>query len=496
MQAALSVSAITSSGAQPGPVPWPDDAPLVTPGKAAASLSPADWSTATREDVLAAYEIFRRHHLGMVDPQDRGFPATLRRARDAALRFAMTVRDAEGHMRALALFSAALADGHAQVRAFYSGKGVTLWPGFRTVWRGNALYVVGSTDQSPPGGSELLACDGVNARAVIRRDVFRFDGRPAEAGQWWQYAPFLFQRVQSPYERLPARCRFRLPDGQSVTLPLDWRPMPNETLLAWMKATARREPVGLSEPRPGMLLITRSTFSPDEDGLVRYDHLFDDLDRSVARIASAKAVVLDLRNNRGGSWSWSRKVADRLWGAAAVRARLADYFKDTDIWWRADAETVQHFRQSARTLRAEGRNEDAHGFDLLADRLQASIAQGREIVVERYGASLRADRRRVASRPLPPVYVIHRRRMRKRVSGCSRPVHSICGSETGRRTDLCRHQSPGSAPSAFAVPARNGRVADQIMGEQAPAHWRGVSSGSSGERSGLVDANIARPYRA
>ena len=151
--------------------------------------TPEDWRKATRDDVLAAYQIFSRHHPGMFDPNNRGFRAKLRQARDAAFRFGRKANDAEGHMRALALFSAVLADGHARVQASYSGHGDMLWPGFRTAWRGRALYVVDRVDGAPPPSSTLLGCDGKDARTVIRASAFSFYGRPAEAGQWWKTRP-------------------------------------------------------------------------------------------------------------------------------------------------------------------------------------------------------------------------------------------------------------------------------------------------------------------
>lgn len=370
-----------------------------------AQSRPVDWRAAAREDVAAAYELFRRHHPGMFDPQDRGFPDRLRRGRDAALRFVRRVDDAEGHMRALALFSASLADGHARVQASYDGQGALLWPGFRTVWRGDALHVVGPVEAGPPAGSVLVGCDGKPARAVIHEGAFGLYGLPDQAGQWWELAPLTFLRVRSGYESLPHRCRFRRLDGRVTDRPLDWRPVRQEAMLAWREAS-EREPVGLSEPRPGIRLITLSTFSPDDDGLARYARLFRDLDDKIADLPTARAVVLDLRHNRGGSSSWSEQVAEHLWGEAAVRAKLADYFRDTEIWWRADRENVEHFREAASAIRRQGRGRDADKVETLVGHLRATIARGWDVYVEKFGASLRADRTRTEPHRLPPVYVI------------------------------------------------------------------------------------------
>jgi hypothetical protein len=136
--------------------------------------SQAELRARAREDVLAAYEIFRLHHPGMFDPHNPGFPDRLRRARDAALAFVPRIVDAEGNMRAMTIFSAGLADGHAIAGVGYPGEGELLWPGFRTVWRGDALHILDAAQSGAPRGSILLGCDGRPARQLIRESAFYF----------------------------------------------------------------------------------------------------------------------------------------------------------------------------------------------------------------------------------------------------------------------------------------------------------------------------------
>lgn len=367
---------------------------------------PVYWRNAAREDVIAAYEIFRHHHPGMFDPHNPGFPNQLRRARDGALQFAGRAYDAEGHMRALALFSAVLADGHARVQASYSGHGDVFWPGFRTAWRGDALHVLSPVDNGPAQDSVLLGCDGKDARTVIRNAAFSFYGRPAEPGQWWQAAPSTFQRVKSPYERLPHLCRFRGPEGRVRAYTLKWQPVPHDLLQAWFETGSKTEPVGLSQPRRGMYLITLTTFSPDDEGRAQYERLFRDIDRNIASIAAARAVVIDLRNNGGGSSSWGERVADHLWGEPAVKTKLSLYFRNTQVWWLADTPNVQHFHQFAAEFRAQGRSKDAAELDDVARHLSTAVNDGKRFYVEDFGASFGTGKGDVAPRQLPPVYVI------------------------------------------------------------------------------------------
>lgn len=368
--------------------------------------SPAELRAAAREDVLAAYEIFRRHHPGMFDPRNPHFPARLRHARDAALAFIPRIVDAEGNARAMMIFSAGLADAHASAGVAYSGDGDLLWPGFRTVWRGGALRVLDSDQVGPPRGSVLTGCDGRAARSVIRASAFYFYGRPDEAGQWWLNAPSFFARTRSPYETLPRSCTFRHPDGVRMAHRLTWRPVPRALERTWFAAASRHDPIGLSQPRPGINLIRLTSFSPDEEGLAAYARLFAQLDDEAPRIANGRAIVLDLRNNGGGSSTWSEDLAKRLWGAEAVAAALARYFRNTRIWWLADAANIAYFRASAADLRTQHREALAIEIETITNHLEAAQARGDRFYVENAGAAYSPPATSPAPRRLPPVYVI------------------------------------------------------------------------------------------
>lgn len=370
-----------------------------------APSTPGEWRVAAREDVEAAYAIFASRHPGMFDPRNRSFPDQLRRARDTALAFTEQARDAEGHMRALALFSAGLGDGHARVQAAYSGTGELLWPGFSTVWRGDALRIRDPVQGGPPTGSVLLACDGVSARDLIGRRAFAFYGRPDEAGEWWVKAPSTFISAVSPYETLPSECSFRNPDGRTINHRLAWRPVPEAVVMSWFR-DSETQPIGLTTPRSGIHLINLSSFSPDDEGRAAYARLFADLEAGAERIATGRAVVIDLRGNRGGSSSWSEQVAEKLWGKAAVRDASGSYFRRTSIWWLAHPANLAHFQTAAARLRKEGRAGTALEVEQAASGIEAALARGQRFYMDDFGARLRRGAATARPRRLPPVYVV------------------------------------------------------------------------------------------
>lgn len=354
------------------------------------------------EDIESAYAILAEHHPGMYDPGNPDFPALLASARDKALAFAETAQDHTDHARALMLFSSALADGHARAFVGYSGKG-TLWPGFATEWRGTSLVVTEAGDGSPPLGSALTSCDGEDARTLIRRQVFRFRGRPDEAGQWWLLANTLFSRPQLFTDAPPKSCVFHHPDGNSRAYDLEWVEEPEERFWAALEK-AKPIPVGMTGPRHGIRLITLSTFSPGPDGQEQYEKLFDDLENP--ELADARAIVINLRRNGGGSSTWSYNVAKKLWGEAAVDWAMADYFRQTEVWYLADDGNLSHFKTVEKKYRERGLDEIADFGAEMSASIADAQSSGQTFFKKAYGQELLAEASPTDPRRLPPVYVI------------------------------------------------------------------------------------------
>ena len=184
------------------------------------------WSAAAIADIEASYLILRNEHPAMLDPANPGFLQQLDRARSDALRLARQVRDAGGYAAALGAFQADLRDGHAGPFATLPDSVLPSprWPGFVATWRGDGLYVYASEPGGPPDGAKLVACDGTGIADLLSANVFRFEGRPDEPGQWWSRASHLMWDAGNPFIRLPRRCTIEAKGGK-LTITLGWRPI-------------------------------------------------------------------------------------------------------------------------------------------------------------------------------------------------------------------------------------------------------------------------------
>jgi hypothetical protein len=359
-----------------------------TPASAPAESTAIDWRAAALQDVKAAYDIYVMNHPGVEEPANKNFVAQLQRARDAGLARAAKARDRFDYMDALGAFTAELSDGHAQAFANplpAAPSAQREWPGFVVAWRGKGAFVHRAGEGAPaPVGSRILACNGQSITDFLKTRQGLRAVRPAEAGGWWFWTPRAF--VSSPSLPLRTRaqsCRFSTPSGETVDAKLSWLPAPAE-LADWQNQASDgdRTPIGLTEPRPGMFLIGLPDFQPNEQAVASYRALYEALRTRRSELLKARAVVLDLRHNNGGSSTWPQQTAHALWGRTLVERRLAKYNRDVRVWWRATPDNIAHVVALEGRLLKEGNKEDAAWIKSVATGMKKARTAGQPFYVE------------------------------------------------------------------------------------------------------------------
>ncbi len=342
------------------------------------------WSDAARHDVDEAYAQFAANHPGMYDTVNPGFPATLSQARTNALALVPRVIDAAGYQAVIQRFSVTLGDGHAQLFSNLPAGAVPVakWPGFVAAWRNDRLLVYASEPGGPPQGAAIVGCDGKPVDDLIVGNVFAYQGRVKEPGQWWTRARDLFVDGGNPFVARPVSCDFKL-DGHTTTLALTWREA-DENFKTWRNVSYNGEvlPVGVSEPKPGLLWLAMPTFQPDAAGRDAYAAMYKEINDHRDRFLKARAVVIDLRNNQGGSSEWSAQAAEALWGKDRVDRRVTAYFAKTRVWWRASQGNADYIAGVVKEMRDEKRNASADEFQPVATGLEAAAKAGQTWFVE------------------------------------------------------------------------------------------------------------------
>ena len=388
---------------------------------AAAASGPAlpqnamQWRQAAIQDIEEATRLTRDNHPGAVDPANPAFLSRLDDARRAGLQLAAQVSSVAGYAAALERFNVKLGDGHAGMVPDVDDKLLPpdRWPGFVAVWRGQGLYVFASVAGGPPAGAEVTSCDGKPIRQVITDNLFAFNGRIDEPGHWWARGRRVFMDSGNPFIKLPARCRFAL-HGKSFEQDLTWRPKDDQGR-RWQEEgyNGPTLPVGVSEPRRGLLWAALPTFQPDDRQREAYRAMFKDIETQRRRYLEADAIVIDLRANQGGSSLWSRDFASALWGKGRVERRMAVRSAKTQVWWRASKDNTAYLAQLADQLGQQKQEDAATWARRIHAGMQAALARGEAFYVEQDNPSPPAAAgdpdRDLAGDPPPfsrPVYVI------------------------------------------------------------------------------------------
>jgi Peptidase family S41 len=380
----------------------PKPTPFVAPTQA------ADWQAAATKDIEAAYKRTFENHPGMIDPLNPGFAKQLDAARAKGLEFAGKATNAASYEASILAFNAAINDGHAGAspRVPENLKPPTLWPGFVPAWRGEALVVFRSQVAGAAAGDKIISCDGVEINALIERNVFAFAGRSNEAGRWWTQARNVLIDNGNPYVQRPQSCVLRNTAGEK-SMPLNWLEV-DESYKAWRAASYNgdRMPISLSLPRPKMFWIGMPTFQPDENERAAYKALIESLETRRAELKTARAVVLDLRHNQGGSSTWSRDIARALWGKTQLDAAMNRRNAKVEIWWRPTEGHSAYFKSLILEMRAQGRADTQRYFEKLTAGLDGARKEGKTFYVEPKSA-VTADAEAIAQSDFTtPVFVI------------------------------------------------------------------------------------------
>lgn len=308
---------------------------------------PIDWRAAAIGDIEAAYRETADNHPGMLDPANPDFPKLLEEARTEALQLAEQTTTAGGYSATLRRFRSVLDDGHAGAAdALPEEHRLPIrWPGFVAAWRGDAMYVYKSEADGPPEGAQITACDGKPIRDLIADNVFRYNTGRNVPGKWWVCARLAFVDDGNPFVQLPQRCTLQH-NGQTFEHALTWRAVP-EHCQTWTDGSANGErlPIGMTEPAPGLFWFAMPTFQPDKTETTAFQTMFKEVRVQREALLKARAIVIDLRFNCGGSSSWSSEFAGNLWGEARFKRHADHYHGDVEIWWRPTLGTLNALKR-------------------------------------------------------------------------------------------------------------------------------------------------------
>lgn len=282
-----------------------------------------DWSEALRRDAAAMHRAIAENHPGPVNPTDPAFAARNDAELGRALERAKQARTFADYFYALQEYLAAFNDGHMSFGVYGNTPDLeTRWPGFLTRYdsSGEQIVFISQPWSGVKTGSRLLSCDGLAADEVSRRRVGSRWGRWMLASQRRLFGAMSFLDTGNPYVPSIRQCRFSIA-GREYGVPLQWRASngsPYERFNIFPRVPKRATEARFLTNGTAWISLPSFDGNPDSATGKALRQLIAELDKNGEPYRSAPAIVLDLRQNGGGSADWSYQIADRLWGRAAI----------------------------------------------------------------------------------------------------------------------------------------------------------------------------------
>ncbi|WP_026871370.1 S41 family peptidase [Inquilinus limosus] len=311
---------------------------------ACGSASANGWQDLAAADVDFIHQQIEANHPGAVDKENPGFRDWLRDGYEQARRELPSVSSIGDYLSVLRGYQAGFRDPHVYID-FSLPETHIQWPGFVVAGRqGRVLVVSVDPGQNLPSvGAELLSCDGIPVTEFLAEHVFRFRGNPAVPASFDRSVPYLFFAAEgSPMTRAVKSCRFSQ-DGRIDDVAIEWR----GTSVAAMNNRLYNanggvgEPASLTEPADGIYWLRIPSFSANPPQWGALAPLYRTLNQRQHDIAGAKALVMDIRGNRGGNSTLAEVFIYLLFDRGALLEASDTAGRDSYVDWRASPDNLR-----------------------------------------------------------------------------------------------------------------------------------------------------------
>lgn len=315
-----------------------------------------DWGARLKGDSQAIHDILFENHPGTYDEQNPAFRQTLEDGLTLAQQRAAKAKDVAGWWWAMRGYVASFDDGHMQLNAKIALDFPKQWAGVLTRYD-NGRHVVGisvNPKTLPPVGSELLGCDGVSVEALAQTRIGAFRGRWFLTSQKVAFGDYLLVDLGNPYLTNPKTCTFKV-GKKTKKYTLTYGPISSDALQAERdKMKPRRAYEFGQRDIEGGIWISMPGFDgePDSYDFKALKPIMTDLAARQDTVRQSKIIVLDVRGNGGGSSSWSRDIANIIWGEAWVKLNQPDGSASVD--WRVSKGNIQVIDDYYKDFSANG----------------------------------------------------------------------------------------------------------------------------------------------
>ncbi|MBA4165409.1 MAG: hypothetical protein C0510_12430 [Erythrobacter sp.] len=195
-----------------------------------------------------------------------------------------------------------------------------------------------------PIGAQLESCDGLSATAYAEATLGTMWGRWNLESQRRLWGRWLFVDESSGYIPIAQRCVFQFADMR-WDVALAWKELPVSKAFEYFSEGRKPNPRVFSAAplKSGLYWFKMPSFDgePQSDAGQALPSMIAQMRDQRESLSDAKAIVLDLRMNGGGSSDWSYQMAKVLWGDASTAAAPAG---SRYAEWRVSQDNLDHLQ--------------------------------------------------------------------------------------------------------------------------------------------------------
>lgn len=307
-------------------------------------LAPNHWRDMLGEDLDAATRLLLDQDILAAYPDQPSFVRQVEQLRRQALAEATAITDFPTYRAVLTHFFAGIDDAHAGLLWSLTQTNLK-WPGFVSFYTGRDYRVRLSSLPSIPDGGVISSCDGIPVQRWIDL-VSPYEGGHTGIGATnFASSLRLFVDNGNAFVRRPKACVI---NGKNIGLTWSSLAYPNYAQRILPLFGVKDRSVGVEAYAANSVWVRLGNFEPQTS---------EEADRFRAVVAQMpnlrrkRLIILDVRQNGGGSYDWFMQVLRSLYGTeyadthARARLTITPVYRATpeilDMFRREDAEDAR-----------------------------------------------------------------------------------------------------------------------------------------------------------
>lgn len=313
-------------------------------------IAPTYWSQTLKNDLNQMKQILKRNHPAPTSKGDDGayFRFWLNNGYKKGIELADNVDSYNGYKAVCEWFINRFHDSQLQLYFSLSRNPKIEWPGFMLKYQ-EGKFIVSHVDANlkfeglPPEGSELISCNGVDVKILMKQSIFLYLADPLFEKSWILYGAHLLKYEEgNPWSKRFEVAEFKVNGKvkefslryQSLSL-LEWERVHFSSLENWFLEDPSWT---VREFAKDQYWVSLPSFEPTGHYSKKTVSSFI---TELEKMSKPRLIVLDLRNNMGGDEEWSDRILESIFGKDFVDFSLYQYRKQAFDVWRVSEDNLK-----------------------------------------------------------------------------------------------------------------------------------------------------------